>query len=67
MSTCSVCYGRGYVECPECNGEGRRWPKIMDHGVLRGLDPTCPECNGTGYVKCTWCDGEGYEDDGYED
>ena len=60
MDFCFNCLGRGYVECPECNGSGEKWPESMSRGILKDLDRTCDECNGTGHVVCDVCNGTGY-------
>ena len=62
MAVCYECNGKGYVECPKCNGSGEAWPESMSHGVLRDLDRWCDECNGSGTVKCDVCYGTGYDD-----
>ena len=42
---CSICKGKGYVECPKCNGKGST-PKFM------GGSNKCSHCGGTGKVTC---------------
>ena len=63
MAICMNCMGRGHVECPECDGKGRRWPESMSHGVLKDLNSDCYECRGSGRVPCEECEGTGYVDD----
>ena len=59
MALCLECMGHGWIHCPECDGTGREWPKILDDGILRDLDPRCCECEGSGKVICPGCNGEG--------
>ena len=62
MAMCFRCLGRGYIECPECDGEGVKWPDSMNHGILADLDRRCGECEGSGKIRCPECDGSGEED-----
>ena len=34
MTSCWRCEGRGWIDCPECDGTGRSWPEVLDDGVL---------------------------------
>lgn len=45
--TCSVCFGSGWVTCPDC-------------GICE-REPDCELCEGSGDVECEHCDG-GYID-----
>jgi DnaJ-class molecular chaperone len=40
---CTVCYGKGNVFCPVCEGA-----RMID-------GKTCPRCKGTGRIKCDAC------------
>lgn len=63
MTSCWRCGGRGWIDCPECDGTGRSWPEVLDDGVLKDLDPRCYECEGSGKVECPECGGKGEVED----
>ncbi|GAA0309327.1 DnaJ-class molecular chaperone [Gracilibacillus halotolerans] len=45
---CKACEGIGFVQCPDCSGEG------MDYGIRK-----CASCAGEGQEACTSCEGRG--------
>lgn len=47
-STCTVCSGDGWIECPTCFGSG-----YLEDGT------ECPACGGTGGHFCDECGGDG--------
>ena len=54
------------IECPECNGEGRREYEVMEYGgapgaysPYRDVMLECQRCNGDGEIMCEneeYCD-----------
>lgn len=53
MSICSRCNGEGIVECPTCEGKGRKYlVPLLGVGALN-----CSGCNGVGNINCPECEG----------
>ena len=48
---CIECEGKGFIPCPDCNGN---------------ISPSCKKCSGTGKIscspKCEVCEGKGFID-----
>jgi len=62
---CSLCNGRGGINCASCSGT--RYVIVMVPGVVyfstTEWDPQgvpCPVCSARGYVTCPECGGTGY-------
>ena len=47
-SACAACNGRGYTDCPDCEGEG-----FIE--ASEELWRTCERCRGKGAAACTFC------------
>lgn len=54
--TCSRCSGGGTINCPGCNGGGR---KTINEGMNKTRIVSCSGCNGSGRVTCGRCGGSG--------
>ena len=50
---CPKCEGYGSAICPNCNGNGTRYPE-------RPNSLRCSVCNGRGELDCPHCTGEGF-------
>ncbi len=56
---CDDCHGKGYKDCPDCDGEGRI-PIYASEGNRVVRHETCPGCGGQRHFRCNDCDGRGY-------
>gem|GEM_PF-2372323 len=56
MAKCTTCKGTGAVECPQCNGKGRKG------GGGFSSSYECSNCKGSGKKTCSVCNGKGIND-----
>ncbi|XP_061187107.1 protein SSUH2 homolog [Saccostrea echinata] len=64
---CNNCIGRGYIQCPECHGNGQKdcscskWQRNRESEMLLGsnVNHACPWCKDTGFLKCNKCSSSG--------
>lgn len=57
---CHYCAGRGIVQCPDCNGEGKKQIVRSDAGGRAIIEyQTCYRCRGQGKITCDMCRGTG--------
>ena len=53
---CYTCFGRRYVTCPNCHGEGCYFKAVIGLGNV--FEP-CFQCGGSRHVKCQTCQATG--------
>jgi len=58
--TCHYCAGNGKIQCPDCNGEGRKQVTGYDANGRAIIEyETCYRCKGQRRITCDMCNGTG--------
>jgi len=59
--TCHYCAGNGTIQCPDCNGDGRKQVTRCCDANGRAIIEyeTCYRCNGKRRITCDMCNGTG--------